>query len=97
VVVDAEDQRARKTTLRGGWRGVLKNDLTEPTLLEISDFPTYQARPATCLTWSKVQRDRLECYPSASVLGAVCAVAYWKLGRVQQHPFCQVSSTKEYV
>jgi hypothetical protein len=40
VVVDAEVERTTKTTLRSGWKGLLKNDLTGPTLLEITGFPT---------------------------------------------------------
>jgi len=43
VVVDAAVKETTKTTLRSGWRGVVKNDLTGPTLLEISDNATYQA------------------------------------------------------
>jgi hypothetical protein len=42
VVVDAAVKETTKTTLRSGWRGVVKNDLTGPTLLEISDKPTSQ-------------------------------------------------------
>jgi len=38
VVVDAAVKETTKTTLRSGWRGVVKNDLTGPTLLEISDY-----------------------------------------------------------
>jgi hypothetical protein len=37
VVVEAASQRrTRKTTLRSAWRGVVKKDLTGPTLLEMS-------------------------------------------------------------
>jgi hypothetical protein len=38
VVVDAEVKRTTKTTLRSGRRGLFKNDLTGPTLLEISGY-----------------------------------------------------------
>jgi hypothetical protein len=38
VVVDAAVKRTTKTTLRSGRRGVFKNDLTGPTLLEISGW-----------------------------------------------------------
>jgi len=43
VVVDAEVKRTTKTTLRSGRRGLFKNDLTGPTLLEISGYGVYQA------------------------------------------------------
>ena len=40
MVVDAEAKGTTKTTLRSERRSALKKYLTEPTLLEISDFPT---------------------------------------------------------
>jgi hypothetical protein len=41
VVVDAQvKEPTRKTTLRSEGTGLLKKDLTEPTLLEISGNPT---------------------------------------------------------
>jgi hypothetical protein len=36
-------RRTRKTTLRSQWRSVLKKDLTEPTLLEMSGKATWPA------------------------------------------------------
>jgi hypothetical protein len=35
-------KRTNKTTHRSEWRSVLKKSLTEPALLEMSGYPTYQ-------------------------------------------------------
>jgi len=43
VVVDAEVNEANQTTLGSARRSAIKNNLTEPTLLEMSGNPTYQA------------------------------------------------------
>jgi hypothetical protein len=44
VVVDGRgSKKTRKTTLRSGWRSVLKKSLTEPVLLEMSGYGVYQA------------------------------------------------------
>jgi len=42
VVVEAEANNARKTTLWSGRGIVLKKSLTEPTLLEMSGLGVYQ-------------------------------------------------------
>jgi hypothetical protein len=48
VVVDAESKKTSKTTLRSEWRSALKNNLTGPTLLEMSGNPTNQASGNDC-------------------------------------------------
>jgi hypothetical protein len=35
-------KKTNKTTPRSEWRSVLKKSLTEPTLLEMSDYGVYQ-------------------------------------------------------
>jgi hypothetical protein len=42
VVVDAESDKTSKTTLRSERSSVLKNNLTGPTLLEMSGYSTDQ-------------------------------------------------------
>jgi hypothetical protein len=51
VVVEAEANNARKTTLWSGRGIVLKKSLTEPTLLEMSGFATTQELRA--VLWEK--------------------------------------------
>lgn len=45
VVVEAEDKRTTKTTLRSDRRSLLKKYLTGPTLLEMSGYATYRRPP----------------------------------------------------
>ena len=42
VVVEEEDKRTMKTTLRSERKSLLKKCLTGPTLLEMSDYPVNQ-------------------------------------------------------
>jgi hypothetical protein len=76
AVVDAEVKKTTKTTHRSGWRSLLKNDLTGPTLLEMSGYGltgTYQWQVE--IAWKRISTSHGSGGVSAD-LKIVCGLHY---------------------